>query len=100
MATIQGEGRGNKIVLAELGSHSVNWKVRVWVASENFWPIQESLTGEVKRHLDAAEITIPFPQLDVHISREEEDALTRPRIRPTRREPAGDGGMHPMSRAS
>lgn len=100
MATIPGEGRGSKVVLSELGASSVNWKVRVWVARENFWPIHESLTGEVKRQLDAAGLTIPFPQLDVHLHRDEEEATARPRIRPTRRDGSDVSGMHPISRAS
>lgn len=100
MATIQGEGRGSKVVLSDLGASSVNWKVRVWVARENFWPIHESLTGEIKRQLDAAGLSIPFPQLDVHLHRDEEDATARPRIRPTRRDGSDLTGLHPISRAS
>lgn len=84
--TISGEGRGGQVVLANLGASSVDWKVRLWVASSDYWPIQERLTGEVKRQLDAAGIGIPFPQLDVHISREGEEAIERPRTRPVRRD--------------
>lgn len=89
MATIQGEGRGAAVVLAGLGASSVDWKVRVWVAAENYWSINESLTGEVKRQLDAVSIGIPFPQLDVHISRDDDGELAaRPRTRPARRDVA------------
>ena len=86
MATIQGEGRGSAVVLSGLGASSVDWKVRVWVAAENYWSINESLTGEVKRQLDAVSIGIPFPQLDVHISRDDDGEVEpRPRTRPARR---------------
>jgi small conductance mechanosensitive channel len=89
MSIIKGDGRGATVVLAGLGASSVDWKVRVWVAAENYWSVHESLTGEVKRQLDAAAISIPFPQLDVHISRDEEGEVTaRPRTRPARREAA------------
>ena len=89
MATIKGEGRGNAVVLANLGDSAVDWKVRVWVAAENYWSIHESLTGEVKRQLDAVSIGIPYPQLDVHISREEDsETASRPRVRPARRDAA------------
>jgi small conductance mechanosensitive channel len=64
---IPGEERGSKIILANLGSSAVEWKVRMWVDSTNYWPATEELTGEVKRQLDIANIAIAFPQLDIHI---------------------------------
>ncbi|WP_146457150.1 mechanosensitive ion channel family protein [Rubripirellula tenax] len=100
MAVIEGENRGAKVILSDLGASSVNWKIRAWVASENYWPIHESLTAAVKRQLDGAGISIPFPQLDVHINREEEDAVTRPRVRPQRRETYDSGLQKPIARAS
>lgn len=101
MLTIQGEGRGSKIVLSNLGASSVDWKVRVWVSAENFWSMHESLIGEIKRQLDAGGISIPFPQLDVHLSRNEEDEIRdRPRVRPTRRDVEGANGQSSISRAS
>jgi small conductance mechanosensitive channel len=67
---IQGEGRGYMVIMSELGSSSVNWMVRAWVASTDFFAARELLTVEVKRQLDSAGITIPFPQMDVHLFRE------------------------------
>lgn len=97
MITVRGEGRGAAVVLANLGASAVDWKVRIWVASENFWSVNENLTAEVKRQLDAVSISIPFPQLDVHISRDEDAELSaRPRTRPARRE----GVSSPLARAS
>jgi len=87
--TVQGELRGYAVVLAGLGDSAVQWKVRMWVKSADFWPMTEALTGEVKRQLDAADIGIPFPQLDVHIARvdgENEFVKPKPRVRPVRRE--------------
>lgn len=55
-------------VLGGLGDSSVNWKVRVWCNSADFWPTTEALVGAIKSQLDAAKIEIPFPQLDVHTS--------------------------------
>jgi small conductance mechanosensitive channel len=66
--TIQSDGRGSTVVLSNLGASSVDWKVRMWVAADDYWSLLESLTCEVKRQLDAAKIGIPFPQLDVHLS--------------------------------
>lgn len=90
---IGGEGRGGKVILASLGDSAVNWKVRLWVDKANFWPINESLTSAVKIHLDAANISIPFPQMDVHIAgaiamdsnaasaNDDSSSLTRPQRR-------------------
>ncbi len=64
LETIQGEGRGTAVILSNLGASSVEWKVRMWVASKDYWKMHELLTAEVKRQLDAANIGIPFPQLD------------------------------------
>ena len=60
------EDRDPQIVLAELGASSVDWQVRVWVSSDNFWPVKEATTRAVKVALDEAGIGIPFPQVDVH----------------------------------
>ena len=101
--TIQGEDRGAAIVLGNLGDSAVEWKVRMWVASADYWSMLEALTGEVKGQLDAVGIGIPFPQLDVHLSRfdDGDGALqTRPKVRPARRETAADAGVQSMPYAS
>ena len=87
--TIQGENRGSAIILANLGDSAVEWKIRMWVAAGDYWGLTESLTGEVKRQLDAVNISIPFPQLDVHLNRVDEGESVprhRPHVRPVRRD--------------
>lgn len=100
---VTGEDRGSAIVLANLGDSAVEWKVRMWVASADYWSMLEALTGQVKQQLDAVDIGIPFPQLDVHLSRfdgAEEISQTRPRIRPARRETGSAEGVQSMPYAS
>jgi small conductance mechanosensitive channel len=58
-----------QVFLKQLGASSVNWEVRVWCASSEFWDVHQRVIRAVKRALDAAGITIPFPQLDVHLDR-------------------------------
>jgi len=58
------------VALLELGGSSVNWVCRAWVNAENFWPVKDALTRAVKMKLDAADISIPFPQMDVHLDGE------------------------------
>ncbi|MCB1197335.1 MAG: mechanosensitive ion channel [Deltaproteobacteria bacterium] len=55
------------VVITGLGASSVDWSVRVWVASEHFWPVSDQLIRNVKSALDKAGIGIPFPQMDVHL---------------------------------
>ncbi len=55
------------IILMGLGGSSVDWSVRVWGATSDYLDIKQSLLREVKNQLDAADIEIPFPQLDVHM---------------------------------
>jgi len=57
------------IVLGELADSSVNWTVRVWVDAGDFWPVKDKLTERVKNALDGAGISIPFPQMDVHLKK-------------------------------
>jgi small conductance mechanosensitive channel len=45
---------------------SVNLLVRPWVNSENYWPVYFNTMEAVKLAFDAENITIPFPQRDVH----------------------------------
>jgi len=85
---IPGEDRGSAVILSGLGDSAVEWKVRVWVAAADFWGMTESLTGEVKRQLDAVNIGIPFPQMDVHLSHNDGESAetSRGRTRPMRRD--------------
>ncbi|RNC80550.1 MAG: mechanosensitive ion channel family protein [Phycisphaera sp.] len=55
------------IYLSELGGSSIDWSVRVWAATADYWAVREKLTRQVKYDLDEAGIGIPFPQMDVHI---------------------------------
>ena len=51
----------------ELGDSSVNFVVRPWVATENYWDVYWDVTRTVKERFDAEGVSIPFPQRDVHL---------------------------------
>ncbi len=53
----------------ELANSSVNFAVRPWVKTSDFWPVRYDLLEAIKNALDEAGIEIPFPQMDVHIDR-------------------------------
>ena len=57
----------SQVMLNELGASSVDWLVRAWVKSDDFWLVRERLTRAVKLELDATKIGIPFPQVEVHL---------------------------------
>ena len=50
-----------------LGDSSVDFIVRPWVKSEDYWNVYWDLTREVKMRFDQEGISIPFPQRDVHV---------------------------------
>ncbi len=54
-----------------LADSGVNLLVRCWVKQDDYWETKWRLTELVKDTLDEAGISIPFPQLDVHINRSE-----------------------------
>jgi small-conductance mechanosensitive channel len=65
------------IRLHELGDSSMNFVVRPWSNTSDYWDVYWDVTREVKRRFDAEGISIPFPQRDVHIHHE--DASRAPR---------------------
>jgi small conductance mechanosensitive channel len=56
-----------QVYLKELGGSSIDWAIRVWTDTPDYWAVRERVTREVKEALDDAGIGIPFPQMDVHI---------------------------------
>jgi small conductance mechanosensitive channel len=55
------------IKLHELGDSSVNFVVRPWVETDDYWDVYWDITREVKMRFDAEGVSIPFPQRDVHL---------------------------------
>ena len=53
--------------LLELGDSSVNFAVRPWVKSSEYWPVFFDLQEAMKKRFDKEGISIPFPQRDVHL---------------------------------
>lgn len=55
------------IGLSELADSSVNFAVRVWVKSEDYWGVFFDMNENVKKSFDKNNISIPYPQTDVHL---------------------------------
>ncbi len=54
------------ILLGELADSSVNFKVRPWVLTEDYWDVYFQIMETCKIELDKAGIEIPYPQMDIH----------------------------------
>jgi|TARA_B110000116_G_scaffold231906_1_gene215061 small conductance mechanosensitive channel len=59
------------IAVAELADSSVNFFVRPWVASSDYWAVKFDLTESIKKRFDQDGISFPFPQRDVHLYKQE-----------------------------
>ena len=57
------------IALGELADSSVNFLVRPWAKSEDYWGLLWDTTETVKLKFDEAGISIPYPQMDVHVNK-------------------------------
>ncbi len=56
-----------QVYLQELADSSVNWQLRVWCRPSNYWEVRQRVTMAAKESLESANISIPFPQLDLHV---------------------------------
>jgi small conductance mechanosensitive channel len=61
------------VAVSELGDSSVNFTVRAWVKSEEYWDAYFGMLEEIKLALDANGISIPYPQMDVHMDQMKEE---------------------------
>lgn len=59
------------VAVSELGDSSVNFVVRPWVNAGDFWPLKFDFTEAVKLRFDEEGISIPYPQMDVHVHKDE-----------------------------
>ncbi len=56
------------IFVSELADSSVNFAVRPWCKSEHYWDVYFYMHENIKKEMDKAGISIPFPQMDVHVN--------------------------------
>lgn len=59
------------IAVSELADSSVNFVVRPWVNAADYWTVRADVLEKVKYAFDERGIGIPFPQMDVHLHKEE-----------------------------
>ncbi|MGJ8644176.1 MAG: mechanosensitive ion channel family protein [Luteolibacter sp.] len=66
------------IHMHELADSSVNFICRPWAATADHWAVYWDITKRVKKEFDAAGISIPYPQSDVHLHIPEGTKLPEP----------------------
>jgi len=57
------------VAVGELADSSVNFTVRVWVKSEDYWGVHFDTIEKVKLTFDKKGISIPYPQMDIHTNK-------------------------------
>ncbi|MEO1256731.1 MAG: mechanosensitive ion channel domain-containing protein, partial [Bacteroidota bacterium] len=58
------------IAVSELADSSVNFVVRVWVEAADYWGVYFEMNENVYNKFNEAGLNIPFPQMDVHLHKE------------------------------
>ena len=61
---------GITIAVSELADSSVNFVVRAWTQTPDYWDVKFNLTETIKLTFDKEGISIPYPQSDVHLYKE------------------------------
>jgi small conductance mechanosensitive channel len=59
------------VAVSEMGASSVDLVVRPWCNSADYWQLKWSLTKALKEEIEAAGLSIPYPQRDVHLHPQE-----------------------------
>lgn len=62
-----------KIFVTNLGDSSVDFVVRPWVKSVDYWTVRAEILENAKVALEAAGCNIPYPQTDVHLHQQSAD---------------------------
>lgn len=65
------QDKGITVAVSELADSSVNFVVRAWVKTSDYWGVKFDLTEEVKLRFDKEGISIPYPQQDVHVHKQD-----------------------------
>jgi len=59
------------VAVSELGDNSVNFTTRAWVENADYWDVYFEMIEKVKLTFDEKGISFPYPQMDVHLDKEE-----------------------------
>ncbi|MPV86141.1 mechanosensitive ion channel [Cardiobacteriales bacterium ML27] len=71
------------VAVAALADSSINFNVRPWCKTADYWTIYSDVHQQVKEAFDAAGITIPYPQVQMHQERPSTKPSTKPNENPS-----------------
>ena len=56
-----------EVYLSKYGDSAISFILRVWCNTPDYWTVHFDITEQVKKEFDKNNISIPYPQVDVHI---------------------------------
>lgn len=56
--------------VGNLGDSSVDITIRAWVDTSEYWNVHFDMIENIKKEMDKAKISIPYPQRDIHVYNE------------------------------
>jgi small conductance mechanosensitive channel len=65
------EDPSTNVIVVNLGDSSVDFAVRPWCKTEDYWTVRGDVLENAKVELEAAGCNIPYPQTDVHLHKVE-----------------------------
>lgn len=65
------------VALSELADSSLNFIVRPWVNASDYWSLKWDMNEKVKQAFDDANISIPYPQMDVHMNQSNNESNSK-----------------------
>lgn len=63
--------------MSKMNDSSIDFVLRVWVKSPDYWEVNFDLTEEIYKQLNANGLNIPFPQMTVHLAGQNQAKLER-----------------------
>ena len=68
-ANVEGilEEQGITVMLTGYGAHEINYVIRVWVNTDNYWPVHNTILYNVKKVFDAKNLEMSYPHVNVHL---------------------------------
>ena len=66
---VKEEGKMPFVEITDYLDSSVTYTIRVWVLTADYWDTKFAILSEIKRKFEENNISIPYPQLDVHIEK-------------------------------
>ena len=70
-AAVEGilEENGITVLLTGYGQHEINYAIRVWTNTDDYWTVHNTILYNVKKVFDEKKIEMSYPHLNVHLDK-------------------------------